>query len=185
MKTQDVPNWLKESRDKWEYRGQKRPSFAIIPKPGQRSVWDFPRPPLIEKIDNLVIVSHQGNVVSRTTQALTVLETAGPPTYYIPETDVELSTLVMIRNRSSLCEWKGKATYWALKDSPNIPVAWSYKKPFPEYEKLTNYFAFYPQLLDCRVDGTQVIPQPGKFYAGWITPDLVGPFKGEKGTEHW
>lgn len=84
-----------------------------------------------------------------------------------------------------MCEWKGSAVYWALKTNIDLPVAWSYPKPFPEFEELKNYLAFYPQRLDCFVDGEQVRPQPGGFYAGWITPDLVGPFKGEKGTEHW
>ena len=26
----------------WEYRGQKRPDFAITPGAGQESVWDYP-----------------------------------------------------------------------------------------------------------------------------------------------
>jgi hypothetical protein len=29
------------------------------------------------------------------------------------------------------------------------------------------------------------VPQPGDFYGGWITPELVGPFKGGPGTRGW
>jgi len=35
------------------------------------------------------------------------------------------------------------------------------------------------------VDGERVRPQPGSFYGGWITDDVVGPFKGEPGTLSW
>ena len=35
------------------------------------------------------------------------------------------------------------------------------------------------------VDGVQIRAQAGDFYGGWITPEIVGPFKGEPGTESW
>lgn len=37
----------------------------------------------------------------------------------------------------------------------------------------------------CFVDGERVRPQPGNFYGGWITADVVGPFKGEPGSQGW
>jgi hypothetical protein len=46
--------------------------------------------------------------------------------------------------------------------------------------------AFYPAKMDaCYVNGEKVIPQPGDFYGGWITSNIVGPFKGEPGTMFW
>ena len=52
--------------------------------------------------------------------------------------------------------------------------------------RIKDYVAFYPQLMDsCTVDGERVIPQPGEFYGGWITSDVVGPFKGEPGSWGW
>ncbi len=30
-----------------------------------------------------------------------------------------------------------------------------------------------------------VVAQPGDFYAGWITPDVAGPFKGIPGSQYW
>jgi hypothetical protein len=38
---------------------------------------------------------------------------------------------------------------------------------------------------DCFVDDVRVTPQPGGFYGGWITPDIVGPFKGVSGSSGW
>ena len=177
--------WLQRSRDTWSNRGAKRPPFAIVPKKGQRSVWDFPRPPVIEKVNKPVLVKHKDQIIADSERALAVLETASPPTYYIPDTEINTSLLVKMEAKSSLCEWKGNAVYWALKSNVNQPVAWSYPKPFPEFEALKEHMAFYPQNLECFVAGQQVKAQASTFYAGWITPDLTGPFKGEKGTEHW
>jgi uncharacterized protein (DUF427 family) len=176
---------LQQARDAWNNRGSKRPPFAIEPKEGQRSVWDFPRPPVIEEVKKEVLVKHEDKTVVKTHNALAVLETASPPTYYIPREDVQMDLLEEIHSKSSFCEWKGKAAYWALKDHPSRAIAWSYADPFPEFKELKDYLAFYPQHLECFVDGERTKAQPGEFYAGWITPDLVGPFKGHRGTGHW
>jgi hypothetical protein len=87
----------------------------------------------------------------------------------------------------SLCEWKGQAAYWTvtLPGQRLERVGWSYPEPFPGFEAIRNYFAFYPAPLECFVDGIRVLPQPGRFYGGWVTPELVGPFKGEPGSEMW
>nr|WP_298998832.1 DUF427 domain-containing protein [uncultured Allomuricauda sp.] len=177
--------WLKKAREHWKYRGDKRPPFAVVPEKGQRSVWDFPRPPVIEDVAKHVTIGHQSVVLADSKSALAVLETASPPTYYIPEQDVEMSMLIQIPKKTSFCEWKGSAAYWALTGNTNKLIAWSYTKPFSEFDRLRNHLAFYPHFLDCKIDGVKVEPQPGRFYAGWITPDLVGPYKGEPGTGHW
>ena len=178
-------NWLQKARESWANTGTQRPAFAVIPKKGQRSVWDFPRPPAIEKVKKLVLVAHHGKTIAESRDALAVLETASPPTYYLPKSDVDKNALVELTGKSSMCEWKGYAIYWALNTMGDQPVAWSYPNPFPEYDELKNHIAFYPQLLDCYIDGEKVKSQASTFYAGWITSDLTGPFKGDKGTEHW
>ena len=51
---------------------------------------------------------------------------------------------------------------------------------------IKGHLAFYPHLVDaCYVDGERVQAQAGGFYGGWITSDIVGPFKGEPGTWGW
>ncbi|MEM6517207.1 MAG: DUF427 domain-containing protein [Bacteroidota bacterium] len=178
-------DWLQKAREHWKYKGKSRPPFAIAPKEGQRSVWDFPRPPIVENVSKRVEVFSNSVCLANTLNAKATLETSHPPTYYIPEADVDLNLLVKMENKSSFCEWKGSATYWALSSNPQAPIAWSYAKPFSEFESIKNHLAFYPQYLNCKVDGNTVIPPPGGFYAGWITSDLVGPFKGEPGTSGW
>ncbi len=132
-----------------------------------------------------VLINHKGIEIVNSHNALAVLETASPPTYYIPKSDINMSVLVRISEKTSMCEWKGSAVYWVLKTMTDRPVAWSYPNPFPEFEELKDHIAFYPQHLDCYIDGEEVEAQSSEFYAGWITSDLVGPFKGEPGTGHW
>jgi hypothetical protein len=86
----------------------------------------------------------------------------------------------------SHCEWKGEAVYWLLAAAPEAgPVAWSYPEPRSGFGGLRGHFAFYPGRLACFVDGEPVQPQPGGFYGGWVTREIVGPWKGEPGTSHW
>ena len=88
---------------------------------------------------------------------------------------------------SSICEWKGVAQYWALRDprGSQRSIAWCYPTPNPPFEAIAGYFSFYPSLVECFVDGERVQPQPGEFYGGWVTGEIVGPYKGEPGTGHW
>jgi hypothetical protein len=45
--------------------------------------------------------------------------------------------------------------------------------------KRLNHVAFYPGKMDaCFVDGEQVQAQEGDFDGGWVTDEIVGPFKG-------
>lgn len=180
-----IPDWLFKSREKWQYTGKQRPPFAESPKPGQRSVWDFPRPPALIPAQKKIEIRTDGLPLAISSRALELMETASPPTYYLPPEDVAFDLLVPVSKGTSLCEWKGAAKYWALKSSPHQAIAWSYSNPFEPYSQLRDYLAFYPQYLECFVDGEKVIPQPGGFYAGWITEDLCGPFKGSPGTGHW
>jgi uncharacterized protein (DUF427 family) len=164
-----------------------RPSFAAVPRPGQVSVWDFPRPPRAEPVEDRVRVALGGETIADTRHAVRVCETASPPTYYIPRADVKPGALVPCPG-GSLCEWKGRATYWTVRASRAEAerAAWSYPHPHPAFDALRDHVAFYAGRMEgCWVGRHRVVPQPGGFYGGWITPDLVGPFKGDPGTGHW
>lgn len=168
----------------WNFRGERRPPFAIEPEKGQESVWDYPRPPAIRADNRLVEVTHGGVDLARSTRTCRVCETASPPSFYLPSEDVDLDQLVSIQG-SSVCEWKGRAVYWALATSPEQPLAWSYPKPRARFQKLRDYLSFYPGRAECYVAGERVKPQAGGFYGGWITSEITGPFKGDPGTGGW
>lgn len=181
-----TPEWLQSARDHWLWRGQTRPPFAHTPGPGQVSVWDFPRPPRIEPDRREVIVSFGSRRIVCTRRALKVLETSQPPTFYVPLAEVDRRFLQEAA-RESICEWKGRAQYWSLVDGDQRleRIGWSYPEPFADATMLAAHIAFYPAGLQCTVGGAPVQPQPGGFYGGWITPELVGPFKGGPGTSGW
>jgi uncharacterized protein (DUF427 family) len=180
------PDWLTAAREHWQWRGKGRPAFAQVPAPGQVSVWDYPRPPRLAPDAREVVVRWGGVEVARTCRAVRVLETSHPPSFYLPWIDVKRE-LLQAAPGSSFCEWKGPARYWSLVDGKrSLPgVAWSYPQPLAGAEPLAGCVAFYPAELDCTVDGAPVRAQPGGFYGGWITPELVGPFKGEAGSSGW
>ncbi len=175
-----IPDWIRASRNKWEYRGQKRPPFAIEPKPGQESVWDYTRPPAIVTDPRTVVVQLDGVIIAETKKAIRILETASPPTFYLPPGSLNMEYLRRA-DGSSLCEWKGNAQYWDVTVGSNLlrKVAWSYPDPFEDFGEIAGYLSFYPSRLDCSIDGEKVLPQPGGFYGGWITSEIVGPVKGE------
>jgi uncharacterized protein (DUF427 family) len=169
----------------WKYRGQQRPSFAVQPEAGQESVWDYPRPPIVVDCNRAVKVLHNDIVIASSVETYRVLETASPPTFYIPNKDIDWRHLVA-SSEKSFCEWKGEASYWALGINPDgRPVAWQYNNPYPAFGMLHEHTAFYPGRIACYVDGERVRSQHGEFYGGWITNEIVGPFKGDPDTGYW
>ncbi|HSO08015.1 MAG TPA: DUF427 domain-containing protein [Pelomicrobium sp.] len=155
--------------------------------PGQESVWDYPRPPRLERVERRVRVVFNGLTIAETTSAWRVLETSSPPTYYIPPEDVEPASLEPAAGQS-LCEWKGVARYFDVVVGGRRAerAAWAYPEPTPAFRDIAGHVAFYAGPMDaCYVGDEKVRPQPGRFYGGWITGEVVGPFKGEPGTESW
>jgi len=151
------------------------------------SVWDYPRPPRLESTDRHLRVEVAGVVLADTRSAFRVLETSHPPVYYLPPADIRMEHLVPSPG-GSYCEWKGLAHYYSVVIGSNrrLGAAWYYPDPTPDFRPIRDHVAFYPALMDaCFVDGERVRAQPGSFYGGWITSDLIGPFKGEPGTRGW
>lgn len=163
----------------------KRPT-PITPGPDQESVWDYPRPPRIERVPRRVRVEVDGTVIVDAPDAIRILETSHPPTYYVAPEHAD-ATCLEPAGGGSFCEWKGVASYFNVVVGERWieGAAWCYPDPSATFAELADHLAFYPALVDCFVDGERVRPQPGRFYGGWITDDVVGPFKGEPGTQFW
>ncbi|MGQ9897897.1 MAG: DUF427 domain-containing protein [Acidobacteriota bacterium] len=157
------------------------------PQPGQESVWDYPRPPRLERTPKRLRVIFAGVTIADTTQGWRVLETSHPPVYYFPPTDI-LPDVLIPTSQASYCEWKGIARYYSVQVGQQVApnAAWSYPQPTPSFTSIADYVAFYAGPMDaCYVNDELVIPQPGGFYGGWVTSDIVGPFKGVPGSWGW
>ncbi len=152
------------------------------------SVWDYPRPPRLEPTPKRIQVILGGETVAGSTRAQRVLETSHPPVYYVPLDDVAAGCLQPADGPSTVCEWKGAASYLDVVTGGRRVGrgAWTYHSPAPAFAAIRSAVAFYCGPMDaCLVDGERAEPQPGGFYGDWVTSDLVGPFKGEPGTTGW
>ena len=162
-----------------------RPTEPITP--GQESVWDYPRQPVIRASDEQIVVVLGGVEICETSTSWRVLETSHPPTYYLPRTAFREGGLVPTHGRS-FCEWKGQASYLDVVGGDKVATraAWYHPQPNPAYAVLRGHVALYAAAMDrCLVDGELVVPQPGRFYGGWITSAVTGPFKGIPGSQGW
>ncbi len=168
----------------WNYTGQKRPDFADPPDTGQESVWDYPRPPALLDCVQLIEVKAGDTLIARSNNSKRVLETASPPTIYIPPADIQLQELIQVSG-NSYCEWKGAAQYWSLSSNSLDSIGWSYPNPNPAFASISDWLCFYPGRIECYIDGERVRPQDGGFYGGWVTNNIVGPWKGGTNTGHW
>ncbi|MBX3081221.1 MAG: DUF427 domain-containing protein [Anaerolineae bacterium] len=152
-----------------------------VPNANQESVWDYPRPPRVEPTSKHIRVVFNGVTIADTTRALRVLETSHPPTYYLPLADIKRDYLIE-SPRSTYCEWKDAAAYYTIRvgDKTAADAAWYYPQPSKDFAAIKDHVAFYAGRMDaCYVNDELVRPQGGGFYGGWITSDVVGPFKGD------
>jgi uncharacterized protein (DUF427 family) len=164
----------------------RRPQ-PMTPGPGQESVWDFPRPPRLERSASVIKVVLGGVTIVETDRSWRVLETASPPTYYLSQADF-VPGAVHPCPGGSWCEWKGRASYFDLMAGQTVSrqAAWCYLEPSSPYEALAGHLAIYPSRVDaCFLDAEEVRPQDGDFYGGWVTSRVTGPFKGDAGTLGW
>jgi uncharacterized protein (DUF427 family) len=155
---------------------------------GQESVWDYPRPPRLEKTNKNIKIVFNGVTIVDSNDAYRVLETSHPPVYYIPQKDIKMEYISRNSEHTSFCEWKGQCNYWDLDVNGHKLEAkiFSYENPTTSFVPIQGHLSFYAGPMDgCFVEGERVTPQPGYFYSGWITKDVVGPFKGSSGTMHW
>lgn len=159
----------------------------IPPAPGQESVWDYPRPAILQDTNKHIRIIYNGITLAETNKAKRVLETSHPPVYYIPPEDIKLEYLIETP-RITWCEWKGSSRYYdvSVGDKYTNQAAWRFFDPTPDFIPIKTYYGFYAGLMDaCYVDDELVTPQAGNYYGGWITKDIVGPFKGGPGTMGW
>lgn len=157
------------------------------PETGQESVWDYPRPPRLEHIKERIEIVFAGMGIVDAPEGFRVLETSHPPVYYVSPAFIAPGVLRPTRV-TSVCEWKGRADYFdVVANGRTAPrAAWRYQAPTDGFAAIAAFLAFYAGPMDhCSVAGEVVRPQPGGFYGGWITSNVVGPFKGEPGSMGW
>ncbi len=127
-------------------------------RPGQESVWDYPRPPRAEAIDARVVIEFGGERLVDTRDVVRVLETSHPPVYYLP-IDAFAPAALVPTSGASFCEFKGAARYFDVVGGGRTAhrAAWNYPSPSRGFETLRDRVAVYAGPMDaCTVDGERV-----------------------------
>ena len=152
------------------------------------SVWEYPRPPRLERVEWRIRVVHADCVVVDAPWAVRILETSQAPAYYVAEEFVN-AQYVRVSDHRSFCEWKGIAHYCDVVAGDGAMArraGWTYPEPTGRFATLAGMWAFYAQAVDsCYVDDERVESNEGSFYGGWVTSNVTGPFKGGPGSALW
>ncbi|MCQ8184125.1 DUF427 domain-containing protein [Parvularcula maris] len=180
---------LAAHRESW--MDAPHPAHIETPGPGQESVWDYPRPPEVREAEAPLKVVFGGEVVAETSRGLKVVETAGAPVYHFPPEDVRKELLTPSPG-STFCEWKGEAAYFDLTVNGQTAkrAVYCYPDPLDDlgqgFSRIAGWYVFYAGAMDeVWVGEERATPQPGGYYAGWVTSRITGPIKGAPGSEGW
>jgi uncharacterized protein (DUF427 family) len=123
-------------------------------------VFTHPRDPYT-RIDVLASSRHVrvdvgGTTVAESTSPRLLFETGLPVRYYLPKPHVRMELLTPTGTVSH-CPYKGQAEYWSVRagDRLHADLAWSYRAPFPESQKIAGLIAFFDEKADIYVDGVR------------------------------
>jgi uncharacterized protein (DUF427 family) len=120
-------------------------------------VFTHPRDPYT-RVDILpssraVRVELDGVTIAESAKPVLLFETGLPPRYYLPKTHVRMDLLIPTETVSH-CPYKGQAEYWSVRagDTTHADLAWSYRTPLPESQKVAGLISFYNEKVDLYVD---------------------------------
>jgi uncharacterized protein (DUF427 family) len=121
-------------------------------------VFTHPRDPYT-RVDILpssrhVRVEIDGVTIAESGKPTLLFETGLPTRFYVPKTHVRMDLLTPTDSVSH-CPYKGQAEYWSVRvaDTVHPDLAWSYRTPLPESEKIAGLISFYNEKVDLYADG--------------------------------
>ena len=120
-------------------------------------VYVHPRSPYV-RVDVLpssrrVRVEIDGVVLGDSRRPTVLHETGLVPRWYLPKVDVRMDLLVATDTRTA-CPYKGWAEYWSARVGDRVvdDIAWSYRTPLLEAERVAGLVCFYNERVDLFVD---------------------------------
>jgi uncharacterized protein (DUF427 family) len=122
-------------------------------------VFTHPRDPYT-RVDILASSRHvrvevAGVTVAQSSSPRLLFETGLPARFYLPKPHVRLDLLVPTETVSH-CPYKGQAAWWSVRTPDGTvheDLAWSYRTPLPESQKIAGLIAFFDEKVDVHVDG--------------------------------
>src|SRR5262249_32300317 len=123
-------------------------------------VFTHPRDPYT-RVDILPSSRHvridlDGVTIAETDKPTLLFETGLPTRYYLHRTHVRMDLIessATVSHRPS----QGAADHWALRlgDEVHADLAWSYRTPLPERQKIAGLISFYTERVSVYVDGVE------------------------------
>ena len=97
-----------------------------------------------------VVVSLEGETLAETNRPIGLFEAGLPTRWYIPREDVRMDLLEESETMTT-CAYKGHASHYSAQAGDD--VAWTYREPLHEVDRVRNLIAFYNERVDLDVDG--------------------------------
>ncbi|KAA9158456.1 DUF427 domain-containing protein [Amycolatopsis acidicola] len=148
--------------DTAELRGYVRFDFAAMDGwfEEDEEIFVHPRDPH-KRVDVLASSRHvrieiDGETVAESSNPRLLFETGLPTRYYLPKTDVRLD-LTEPSETVTRCPYKGEASYYSVRAGGKLheDIAWFYRAPVPESQKVQGLVCFYDEKVDVFVDGVR------------------------------
>jgi uncharacterized protein (DUF427 family) len=145
-----------------ELRGAVRLEWAAMDAwfEEDEEVFTHPRDPYT-RVDILPSSRHvrievNGLTVAETAKPTLLFETGLPTRYYLRKPDVRMDLLAPSETVTH-CPYKGRAEYWSVAVGGTVldDVAWSYRAPLPESQKIAGLVAFYTHRVEFFLDGAR------------------------------
>ena len=115
--------------------------------------------------DRRIVVSHEGEVLADSRQAMALFETSLPTRWYLPRDDVRLDLLTPSETHT-VCAYKGTASYFSLASGAAADIAWFYPDPLHDAELVRDHVCFFVERTDLSIDGVAQ-PRP---VTPWSSP---------------
>ena len=165
--------------------------MKVIPDPtgpGRENVWSsYPRPAVAEPSQRHLKIVRRDVIIADTRKGIRTLETSHPAQLLLSTgryrtvrpTAVAPAHILRMEGRSDLLRCPR-----ARRNAARCGLELSRSEPGLQILARSRGLYAWP-FAGCFVDDERVTPQPGKFYGGWISSDVAGPFKGAPGTRFW
>jgi uncharacterized protein (DUF427 family) len=113
----------------------------------------------IRQTSRHLVVRTGDRIIADTTQPLVLYESGFAPRWYVSREDVEESELTPV-DAQTFCPYKGVCSYYDIGDARR--AAWSYRQPYTEVDRVSDFISFEPDKTTIQIDGKKVHLEPGQ-----------------------
>ena len=113
----------------------------------------------IRQTSRNLTVNHRDRRIADTKRPLALYESGFAPRWYVPRADIDESALSLVEHLT-FCPYKGLCSYYNVGDARL--GAWSYREPYSEVSRITDFVSFEPDVVSVQLDGRQLKLEPGQ-----------------------